>query len=458
MRLSKYSIATILLLSSLAGCRKYVEEVPIQGQRVLVYTEDYRLLMNNSDQQEIAFGLAPMLSCDDADLTAPEIQNNLKNSTIQQNMYIWKKPFYTELQTDNDWNSLYAQIYVYNIVINGVLDSKGGELTYKNTILGEALLQRAFAYFNLVNLYSKQYDEATAGTDLGVPIMLKPTLFVDLTRPTVKAVYEQVYNDIRQAIPLLPPTQEIAFKPSKAAAYALLTKFYLNKRDFMNAAAFADSTLAIRNELYDFNTAVAATPYTFPSQYLDKSVILRKVSRQLYNTYQLSSSILTLLGTKDLRYELFVRPGNTFFPNFNGLGYYARDRYSPDKPAIGLTVSDIWLIKAECLARAGQKDEAVTILNNLRKKRFRPADYADLSAASPEEALQLVIEERRREFFGTGFRWFDQRRLNKDAAFAQPVTRVFNNITYTLQPNSNEYVFPLANLLIEQNPEMKQNP
>ncbi len=98
------------------------------------------------------------------------------------------------------------------------------------------------------------------------------------------------------------------------------------------------------------------------------------------------------------------------------------------------------------------------MLNTLRKFRFRPADYADLSAATNEEALQLVIDERRREFFGTGLRWFDQRRLNKDPQFAETRTRTFKNTIYTLEPNSDAYVFPLANLLIAQNPEMKQNP
>ena len=178
----------------------------------------------------------------------------------------------------------------------------------------------------------------------------------------------------------------------------------------------------------------------------------------MFGAYQLSNSLLGLLNTKDLRYEIFTRPGNNFYPVFTGPGYWSRDRYSNDKPATGLSVNDTWLIKAECLARAGQKDEAVNMLNDLRKKRFRPADYTDLSAATPAEALQMVIDERRREFFGSGLRWFDQRRLNQDAMFAQTITRVFNNTTYTLSPNSNEYVFPLANLLLTQNPEMKQNP
>jgi starch-binding outer membrane protein, SusD/RagB family len=448
-----------LLLSALASCRKYVEEVPVQGQRVLVYTDDYRALMNNRTDQENGSGMAPIFSCDDLDMIDPALQANI-TSISQRAMYTWSKPFYIDQQSDFDWDKYYSTMYTYNVVINGVMDSKGGDIPTKNVILGEALLHRAFNYFLLVNLYSKQYEAATADNDPGVPLMLQPELFVDLTRPSVQKVYEQVLSDIRQALPLLPVIQDINFKPNKAAAYALLSKVYLNMRDFTAAATFADSTLALSSDLYDYNLAVAVTPYTFPTQFTDKQVLLRKVPRTTPNASQLSQSLLDLLGTKDLRYVLFVKPGNNFYPVFSGQGYWSRERTSGtgDKPAVGLTVNETWLIKAECLARTGQKDEAVDMLNTLRKRRFRPVDYVALTAASADEALQLVVDERRREFFGSGLRWFDQRRLNKDAGFAKTFTRKFNNITNTLEPNSNGYVFPLANLLITQNPEMQQNP
>jgi tetratricopeptide (TPR) repeat protein len=456
----KIVIAFLLLTTGTISCRKYVEEVPIQGQRVLVYTEDYRFLLNNRDQQETAFGLVPLMSSDDVDLTAPEIQNNMKANNIQTAIYTWSKPFYTELATDNDWNSLYAAMYTYNIVIDGVMNSKGGDLSLKQSLQGEALLQRAFNYFSLANLYGKQYDAATAETDLAVPLLLKAALFVDLKRATVKQVYEQVLKDIRAAIPVLLPKQDINSRPNKAAAYALLSKVYLNMRDFSNAAAFADSTLALSNTLYDYNVAVGGSSYIFPSQFEDQQILLRKVPRQTFGTPQLSQAILDLLGTKDLRYVLFVRPGTLFYPAFVGTGFWSREQYSgaPDKPAVGLSVNETWLIKAECLARANKKDEALEMLNALRKLRFRSTDYADLTAATAVEALQLIVNERRREFFGSGLRWFDQRRLNKDPQFATTVSRVFNGITYTLEPNSNSYVFPLANILIAQNPEIEQNP
>ncbi|WEK38416.1 MAG: RagB/SusD family nutrient uptake outer membrane protein [Candidatus Pseudobacter hemicellulosilyticus] len=460
MNRSKYLIFCAVALLLLGACRKYVENAPIQGQRVLAYTEDYRMLLNDRNNQEVAYGIAPMLSSDDADFTDAVIENRVGNNVIQRSMYTWAKPFYTDQQTDYDYNMLYSTLFVYNVVIEGVMDSKGGTEVQRSAILGEALIRRAFNYFMLTNLHGKQYDAATAATDPAVPLLLEPELMGDLTRTPVKTVYEQILQDTRRAIPLLPLTQEINDRPTKAAGYALLSKVYLFMRDFDNAAAFADSSLALKNTLYDYNTAVAGTTLVFPAQYNDPQILLRKAQRQVFSPLQLSQSLLNLLEPTDLRFVLFVKPGSSLSPAFSGYGFWSRSNYGgyPDNTAVGLSVNETLLIKAECLARAGQKDAAVELLNQLRQKRFRPADYAVLAAATPEEALQLVINERRREFFGGGLRWFDQRRLDKDPQFQQTVTRSFGGVQYTLAPGSNGFVFPLAQLLIQQNPEMTQNP
>jgi tetratricopeptide (TPR) repeat protein len=453
--------ALLIVMLSLVSCRKYVEDVPVQGQRVLVYTTDYRLLLNDYNTLDVAYGQMPELSSDDIDFTAPELKDYLSTSPGNLAIYTWRKPFFTGDEEDSDWNAMYKAIYVLNTVAEGVLGSKGGALELRNQLLGEALVHRAFTYFMLSNCYAKQYDKATAATDPGVPLLLKPLMFVSLPRASVQQTYDQILDDIKQAIPKLPAKPETKMHPGKAAAYALLSKVYLFMREFDQAAAFADSSLAISNTLYDYNDIIASGSSSFPSQFNDPQVLLRKGPRMSFSALQLSQSLLTLLDTRDIRYELFVKDANSgFYPAFNGLAFYPRENYSgyPDKAATGLTVNETMLIKSECLARAGKRDEALEILNAIRKLRFRPADYIEATAASDAAALQLIVDERRREFFGTGLRWFDQRRLNKDPQFAQTVTRVIGNITYTLQPNSNGYVFPLADKLIRQNPETTQNP
>ena len=448
-------VMVTVLTFTLFSCRKYVENVPVQGQRVLVYTQDYRLLLNNRNNQEVGAGNTAILSCDDVELSDPEVQISLANNTTNSAIYGWKNPFYFGETDDFDWNFMYNAIYVYNTVLKGVLESKGGSPDQRNALYAEALINRAFTFFTLTNLYGKQYDAATAATDPAIPLLLSPELFVKLNRASVREVYDQIIKDLKEALPLIPVVQSSTVQPNRAAAYALLAKAYLNMRDFEAAKTAAEQSLSLNSSLYDYNTFL--TTNILPTQYTDKQVLLRKVPRSSFYPLQLSPSLLNLLDEKDLRYELFTRPGSNFYPAFHGTGFWSRDNYN-DKSPVGLTVNETWLIRAECLARTGKSDEALTMINDLRKMRFRPADYQAVTATSDQEALQRVVEERRREFFGTGLRWFDQKRLNKDAAFAKSVTRMIGNVTYTLEPNSNAYVFQFAEKLVAQNPEMVQNP
>lgn len=443
------TITAVTLLS----CRKYVENVPVQGQRVLVYTNDYRLLMNSRDDLELGSANAAIIGCDDIDLKDPNLQSDISYNSVYIAQYTWAKPFYIDKEDDFDWNSMYKAIYTYNTVISGVLQSKNGSLAEQNAIYAEALVQRAFTYFTLVNSHGKQYDASTAGTDLGVPLLLEAKLFVKLQRATVAQVYAQVLKDIETAIPLLPTAKTNSVNPYRGSAYALLAKVHLNMRNFEAALIAAEQALALSNGLNDYKLFVNAA---FPTLIQNKEVLLRKIPRISYGGLQLSEDLLNLLGTKDLRYTLFTRAGDFSYPYFTGTRFFAGA--GADNACVGLTVGETWLIRAECLARAGRRADALQALNDLRKFRFLEDDYVDLSATSDQQALELVINERRRELFGTGLRWFDQKRLNKEPLFAKTVTRVLNGVTYTLEPNSNGYVFPFSTIIVNQNPELIQNP
>lgn len=439
--------------ATLFSCRKYVENVPVQGQRVLVYTNDYRLLMNSRTDSEYGSANAAIIGCDDMDFKDPNLQSDISYNSVYVAQYTWAKPFYIDKEDDFDWNSMYKAIYTFNTVISGVLESKNGSLAEQNAIYAEALIQRAFTYFTLVNSYGKQYDASTAGTDPGVPLLLEAKLFVNLQRATVAQVYTQVLKDIETAIPLLPTAKVNSVNPYRGSAYALLAKVHLNMRNFEAARVAAEQALALSNGLNDYKLLVNAA---FPTLIQNKEVLLRKIPRLSYSGLQLSEDLLNLLGTKDLRYTLFTRDGSIGYPSFTGRRFFAGA--GTDDACVGLTVGETWLILAECLARAGRRADALLALNDLRKLRFLTGDYVELSATSDQQALEMVINERRRELFGTGLRWFDQKRLNKDAAFAKTVTRVYNGTTYTLLPNSNAYVFPLSSIIVNQNPELIQNP
>jgi hypothetical protein len=78
--------------------------------------------------------------------------------------------------------------------------------------------------------------------------------------------------------------------------------------------------------------------------------------------------------------------------------------------------------------------------------------------------VKFIIEERRREFAGQGFRWFDMRRLSVDPLFAgqQQFTHTLYNAdgtvkaTYQLKPE--RLVMRFGQALVTQTPGFTNNP
>jgi len=449
----KKLLAIVIIASIFASCRKYVDIAPY-NTRTLVYTSDYRDLLNNNSVFEGAYGY-PLISGDDMGIDDINKQKTFGSNAIQANIYTWSDTYVGSTISDADWDKLYNVIYNCNVVTDGVVGSKNGNDADKQELLAEAKVHRAFAYWCLVNMYAKEYDPTTAKTDLGVPLLLTSNLFTKLNRVPVQTVYDQILQDLKTALPNLPSKALFDTRPSKAAAYALLSRTYLFMRNFTAASNYADSTLNLQNTLLDLNNYINNTS-AIPQRLVDPEIIFSKFVNSYY-ALPVSSSLLTLLGTSDLRYQLFTQPGSQFFPSFAGRGYW-RYNYTFENICIGPNVPEIMLIRAECAARNGDASTAINLLNALRKKRFAPADYVDYTIGSVADALSKVVDERQRELFGRGFRWFDQKRLNLDATFAITETRVFLGTTYTLVPGSNHYVYPIGEKYILLNPEIQQNP
>jgi len=90
-------------------------------------------------------------------------------------------------------------------------------------------------------------------------------------------------------------------------------------------------------------------------------------------------------------------------------------------------------------------------------KRWLTGYFIPLSVATPNEALEIILQERRKELVFRGLRWFDLKRLNKDPRFAVTLKRVIEDKEYILPPNDNKYLFPIPSAVIEMT-GIKQNP
>ncbi|SFW80094.1 SusD family protein [Chitinophaga sancti] len=452
----------MLLLGGLAlasSCSKYTD-IKTQGSLIPSDIDNYRYILNDTYSFESGGEMTDLAAADVSIVDAAQ-QSTIEgynNYFFIRNIYLWKAPV-IEVTTshDPDWDTYYRRIYSCNVVINELPSSNGGTDSAKAELAAEALTHRADAYLNLVNEYAKPYNSATASSDLGVPLVLTQDLDQQLKRVSVAAIYNKVEEDLKTAVRSLPAASNYNTMPGKPAAYSLLARLYLLKGDYTNAGLYADSVLALKNTLNDLGT-ISSMPY----RKSDPEIIFSKIAAQgfTYSPYvlRLSDDILNLLGTSDMRYQLFTKDAASYFGSTYTGRYFSREQINYENRNIGTSVPEMMLIKAEVLARAGSTGAAMDEVNLLRQKRFKAADYVALAATDKNDAVVKVIEERRREFMCRLLPWMDQRRLKDDPLFSKTYTRTWQGQTYTLEPSSNRYVFPIAAYVIGLNPEIEQNP
>jgi hypothetical protein len=462
MKLKIYTGIITCLLLSVLSCTKYVD-IKTQGSLIPQETVNYRYLLNNNNIFEQSVML-PDITSDDINIADSAQAASLAASSSYAyyiNAYTWQSPIYPN-PTDNDfdWNRLYTLIYNCNVIIDEVPGSTNSTDSVKNELIAEALVHRSDAYLTLVNMYAKPYDAGTAGSDFGVPLLLKPLVAGDIARASVAAVYGQIINDLTTAYPLLPRYSNFNFMPSKAAAFALLARANLYMANYPQAGTWADSAMNIQKTLNNLSTLTAAT---YPKRIVDPEIIFSKQAYQGFGymptAIRLSDTLLNVLGTSDLRYTLFTTPASTYSSTLYTGRYFYKERIgNAETRNIGPSVPEMMLIKAEALARSNNVTDALTMVNALRQKRFTTAAYTAVTATTAADALLQVIKERQREFFCRGLRWFDMRRLKNDAAFSRTVTHTFKGTAYTLAPAGNRYVFPIAEYYRSFHPNIVQNP
>jgi len=374
--------------------------------------------------------------------------------------YMFDDLIYNSLEEDEDWANNYNQIYTANVILNGLETITDGTQAEINELRAEALLHRAYAYFNLVNVYGLHYNPASANTDLGVPIREGIELEdLNLTRASVQSVYDYILNDINTSVDFLKDVQpvELSFRPSKAAAYGLLSKVYLYQSRYQEALGAVELALALKSELRDINRDSFSDNFPelriLPAPFNDEQIVWFKSDR---TEIIATPNLLAQYEPDDLRLGWYEDILVIFGSTVTGKIYFAPDdnaNYSN-----GINTPDLYLIRAECHTRLGNLDLANADLNALRENRFATSTYLPLNITEQTALLQFVKEERRREIVNSTERAFDIKRYNLFDGDNISLSHTINGQTFTLAPNSINWALPIAPRYIQLNPEIEQNP
>ncbi len=468
--MKKYiKIICLSALLSLVACDDYLDIEP-KGSLIPQSVEDYERLLVNYDilKTSAEYGVyltddvfIPEKFEDNYILGFDKIRENYK-----KNLYTFDKEVFLESEKDYSWISPYKAIYNYNVIIDNVIDLKGASERAKQSVRAEAMLGRALEYLNLVNTYAKHYDEQTASTDLAVPLILDDGIDKEnLKRATVKEVYTQIEKDLLEAVKYLPVKSKSSFRASKASGYGALARMYLYLGDYQKALSNANASLGEQNFLQDLKRYNLVEGQYFigrvgtPEPIDNKENIYLKYYPYVFGVSYyvcISKEVQDLFDKQnDKRFLLYVsKDPAPYWPNFKNTGLYLWCPFTQDNAGLG--TPEVYLIAAECEARVGSKDRAMELINKLRDNRI--LNNTPLTASSNDDALVKVLEERRRELLMRGLtRLIDLKRLNKDSRFAKTITHKVGDKSYTLEPNSPRYVFPIPHTVLKFNPNMKQN-
>jgi hypothetical protein len=440
-----HTLYILFALITLSACNKYLDLEPQQQVDETFAITDASsaraAILGTYDKLQVYYQLNyPVLGFLPGD-------NATFNGTLNQYLQLDQNALTPDnvIITDT-WTQIYATINAANGLIAAVpsLSDPALSVTEKNSITGEAYFIRALAYFDLARGWG------------GVPLQLKPTKSLsDLKgtkRSTLTQTYDQVLADLTEAENLLldGTTRNRAVKNT---ARALRARLHLYREQWADAETYA--TQVITNTNYSlvapykaFSTApflsresVFELTYSnadpnnqwnqwFPSQ-LGGQFTLQPSAAFVsqVNNPVIGGNRSTLVSTVTI---------GTSTATYGNLYSRAAQR---DDPAYIIRIAELYLIRAEARAHQGKLTEALEDLDAVRTR----AGLEKSTAATKEDILLAIENERRIEFAFEAHRWFDLARTKR--------TDDVLGITDT-----NKWLFPIPFNDIAADPDLEQNP
>lgn len=435
----------------LCGCKKYLEKKSNASLAVPVTIADLQALMDNTGNFNSSNSVSGMeVSSDDFYLIDEDLAAVYEES--DRRLYSWENDYVFNLAGNgNDWDSAYSVIYTCNTVLEAA-DKLPVETVGRNDLRGQALTMRAARFLDLLLEFAPAYDDRTASLDAGI-VLRKTTDFNERSmRSSVAAGYAQIISDLHTAIPPLPVQPLSRTRASRPAAYGLLARVYLSMHNYVQAHAYADSCLMLHDRLLDYNTLVASDPY--PIKNMHDEVIYFKAAalgEPLFNSVaKISPELIKSYEEYDLRKDvLFIKNTDE---SFGFRGYYTGG------PSLftGIATDEVLLTRAECAIRLGRMEDGMADLNRLLRYRYETGKFMPLTAFNRQQALDRVLQERRKELPMRTLRWMDVKRLNRKGNQII-LSRAIGGEERKLLPNDLRYALPIPEDVIDRS-GIPQNP
>ncbi|WP_119080132.1 RagB/SusD family nutrient uptake outer membrane protein [Chitinophaga alhagiae] len=440
MKLKRINIIFFVALMLSSCAKEWLDIKSDKSLTVPLKVADFQALLDNSSVLNVVSTVFQGEIAADGHYYTDNDWNAYMGTTYQ-NAYTWTNEVDGYV---NDWNAPYNAILTLNVVLDGarkIKDEPGAD-----DVIAQALFQRSRLYFDLVQTFSPVYRQATADAVLSVPLRLT----TDITQPSVHSslseVYAQIIGDLKQAAFQLPIDPLYVTRASQPACFALISRVYLSMQKYDSALHYASKCMDLKNQLIDYNTIPTSSQFIgvnkevlFFNYYVPMPILV--------TDYLIDSSFFSLYEKDDLRKQTFFQVNGSRIQFKGTYGNSATDVFA------GLALDEVYLTRSECLARLGQVDLSMNTLNILLETRWKKVNgtstFTAKVASNQKQALEIILQERRKQLILRNVRWMDLRRLNLEPETAVTIIRKVKGVSYTLDPQSYRYVFPIPNEIIQ---------
>lgn len=449
---------SLAVLASSVGCRSYLNVQP-QGEVIPETDEEFTAIIHNHLRDIEGGGDEYVIGNMDAlkflEGCADNLDANIRTSA--------NLTFFAGEEIDSRqraYEESWKVVRDCNIVIENMKDRS---TDIARGALSAAYSMKGIVYYNLLKEFCQPWSDSKAGELPGIPIVDKFGIGDKPARGTIRQTYDYALAQFEAALALNPTDPKYVFTEWIIKAYKAKLEFWCQNWD--NVISLCEDILA--------NSGISLTPISeyadmINAQYDAKGEVL--VRSHINNSSELDwyfSYTKGYLASRPASARLIRLFGENPGKDVRYAASFDKKRMNVKTPECKIRLSEVVLMLSEAYYHKGDNDSALKWLNDLRRNRID--GVADLTMDSLTEVrsderivmdcqgnavtplLQAIFDERRKELYMEGDRWYELKRNGRPEWWV-----ISNGLKYT----TKEYLYtsPISKSDVDLNPELEQNP
>lgn len=489
MKFNKIYICLGLMSAfTLTSCKKIIDIEPEfvkDGSKIFTTIQDYEFALTGAYallRQTGYFGSGAQTTSTWANLPDMMTDNLVQTAEDLGNWTSQVNWVYTATEADIGiaWQAAYSVVGEANLVLRNIEQFSATNAQQVNRIKGQALAIRGMAHYDVLRYWGVDFDRNS--TALGVPYVTAVDIELKPARLSVKETWDNIFKDMLEAEILLGDVDKEINETTRTgfdrtAVRGMLARMYLYSKEYAKADQYASLVITViplaSNTAFPglWNSTsqaevVLEVAFSNPTEGSPSNGVHLSSSNR--NRFRPATPLTNLYDvTSDVRVAAYfasrqsgnVNPPHPILPFSDTTSNTRRivNKFTSRGTTLDnvvnwkvLRTGEVYLIRAEARAGQGGVNEALGLLdlNNLRAARITGYIPVVLAGQALQDAIQ---EERRKELFGEGHRWFDLKRTTRT------ITRTDIAVTSTkptLGPTAKEWVWPVPQGEIDANPNI----